>query len=258
MVTISKDDIERLQEDGAICLRQVVSPDWIARLQEAVDDMLAEKRAGGEGKFDALNGTYDRNEVVRAHVHESGVAEIAQQLFGSNQVRFFFDQVFVKEPGTDAPTPWHHDQAYWPVKGDQVLSIWLALDHVTRESSGLEYVKGSHKWNRRFKPKGFTGGANFDGAEGEDMPDLDAARDQYEFLSWELQPGDALVHLGYAIHGASGNATRDRRRRAVSTRWLGDGITYAPEQTPSKNLLDPALKSGDTLDHSSRYPLVIG
>ncbi len=31
---------------------------------------------------------------------------------------------------------------------------------------------------------------------GEKIPDIDAARDKYEFLSWDMQPGDILIHHG--------------------------------------------------------------
>jgi hypothetical protein len=51
----------------------------------------------------------------------------------------------VKEPGTRKATPWHNDHSYWQLKGNQVISLWLALDHVPK-SSCVKYVKGSHKW----------------------------------------------------------------------------------------------------------------
>ena len=36
-------------------------------------------------------------------------------MMASGSVDFFYDQLFVKEPGTAHPTPWHQDQPYWPV-----------------------------------------------------------------------------------------------------------------------------------------------
>lgn len=257
MYQVSQSSIDELAQNGAICLRKITTDDWVKRLQDTVDEMLVQKRAGNEGAFDILNGAYDRNQVIKEFVHQSDEGEIARQLLQSKEARFFFDQTFVKEPGTDAPTPWHHDQSFWPVKGKNVMSIWLALDYVTKESSGLEYIKGSHLWNKRFRPEGFTEESKkfFEGTDGEDIPDIDNNRDKYEFLNWDLEPGDCLIHMGFAVHGSSGNATRDRRRRAFATRWLGDGIIYAPEQTKSTNLIDSNLKSGDGLENS-RYPII--
>lgn len=66
-------------------------------------------------------------------------------LYRGKQVQLFYDQLFVKEPGTRKSTPWHNDHSYWQLKGNQVISLWLALDRVPK-SSCVQYVKGSHKW----------------------------------------------------------------------------------------------------------------
>ena len=47
---------------------------------------------------------------------------------------FWYDQLFVKEPGTLDPMPWHHDLPYWPFRGSQVCSVWLAIEDVTGRS----------------------------------------------------------------------------------------------------------------------------
>ena len=64
-------------------------------------------------------------------------------------------QLFVKEPGTAAPTPWHNDTSYWHLTGQQVCSVWLALDDVPA-SRGLSYVKGSHRWNLLHRVTNFS------------------------------------------------------------------------------------------------------
>ena len=51
-------------------------------------------------------------------------------LMGSRSVRLFHEHVLVKEPNADVPTPWHHDQPYYCVDGDQNVSMWIALDAV--------------------------------------------------------------------------------------------------------------------------------
>ena len=39
----------------------------------------------------------------------------------------------------------------------------------------------------------------------EDMPDIDANRDKYELLSWDLEPGDVLMFHPLIVHGSPGN-----------------------------------------------------
>jgi ectoine hydroxylase-related dioxygenase (phytanoyl-CoA dioxygenase family) len=127
------------------------------------------------------------NADFRAFVFESPAALLVNQLLKSNAVRLFYDQLFVQEPGSPVPTPWHHDITFWPIEGKQIVSIWMPLDPVTRASSGVEYSRGSHLWPNRFKTMN-------DGPRGrtveiwphlglEDVPDINAYRNQYEILS---------------------------------------------------------------------------
>ena len=35
-------------------------------------------------------------------------------------------------------TPWHHDITFWPVSGEQIVSVWIALDRTNLDNGGLE------------------------------------------------------------------------------------------------------------------------
>ena len=111
-------------------------------------------------------------------VFESGLARVAKQLMGSTTARFFHEHTLVKEPGTNERTPWHHDQPYYCVDGDQNVSMWIALDPVPASSRRAVH--------RRFAPveqlvraRKFIDHSPY--AEGvdryEQVPDLDAVLD---------------------------------------------------------------------------------
>ena len=68
-----------------------------------------------------------------AFVYDSPAARIVARLMDSSQAIFYHEHVLVKEPGAQKPTPWHHDQPYYPINGRQVCSIWLPLDPVPRQ-----------------------------------------------------------------------------------------------------------------------------
>ncbi len=271
MRNIEQDEIERYERDGAICLRGLFEQRWVERLRDAIDRLLGSER-GKRGDLTALGGTgrFNNGSLMwrfdpdfKAFVFESPAAEIARQMMRSRTSRFLYDHMFVKEPGTKEVTPWHHDQPYWPVRGEQICSVWRSLDTVTRQTSGLEYVKGSHRWPSRYRPQVWGNGAEtwrmlglLDSQE-ETIPDIDAARDQYEFLSWDVEPGDCLVHHSLAIHGSAGNASSTQRRRAHATRWLGDDAVYAPAPGSFNLLLDETLTPGQPMK-SPRFPCVIG
>lgn len=73
---------------------------------------------------------------------------------------FYHEHVLVKEPSAKIPTPWHHDQAYYPIDGEDMCSIWMPVDEVPSEAT-LKFVKGSHRWNQWFFPRKFKTSRNY-------------------------------------------------------------------------------------------------
>jgi ectoine hydroxylase-related dioxygenase (phytanoyl-CoA dioxygenase family) len=154
--------------------------------------------------------------------------ELAARLMGSRSATLLYDQLFVKEPGSVERTPWHQDLPYWPVAGEQVVSIWVPFDPAGPENGVVTYVKGSHRWGRVFRPQAFdarNAGA-FAASAYEPMPPIDPQT--HELISWRVEPGDVLAHLGLTIHGAAGNGAADQRRRALALRYTGDDARYDP------------------------------
>lgn len=259
---ISNEQIKQFEEDGVICLRSVISPHWVEHLREATDGVLAAQAedirdTGGSGSFRMSLDMWLRDDGFRRYALEGPSAAIAKALMRGSPVTLFADQLFVKEPGTSTPTPWHQDQTYWPVVGEQIFTVWVPMDTVTKESSGLEYIKGSHRWGRKFKPQGLGDGdlSWMAAPEEEDIPDIDAERSKYEFLSWDMEPGDALVHHSLAVHGAGGNRSQANRRRAVATRWCGEDAFFRPKAIYTPEMT--GLAAGEQVSHAkSLFPPV--
>ena len=74
---------------------------------------------------------------------------------GSPKVNLYHEHVLVKEPGTKEKTPWHHDQPYYPIDGEDIISFWIPLDPVGQRTCP-EYIAGSHRWGRWFIPARFA------------------------------------------------------------------------------------------------------
>jgi ectoine hydroxylase-related dioxygenase (phytanoyl-CoA dioxygenase family) len=158
-------DVERFSKDGAIVLRGVFQP-WVEHLRAGAELNLANPgplcdehaaAQGTSGRFHDDQFLWRRHELFKEFVLHSGAGALAAKAMGSQTAHIFYDQLFVKEPGTPSPTPWHNDTSYWHTRGSQICSIWIALDPVPRER-GLSYVKGSHRWGRWFQPKFFKQG----------------------------------------------------------------------------------------------------
>jgi ectoine hydroxylase-related dioxygenase (phytanoyl-CoA dioxygenase family) len=234
---IDDETIHRYHEDGAVVLRGLLDASTIERLRDAVQTVLSSLSAHGneyarpgEARFAQDMVMAQRPDAAgaafRSLIHDSPLAEAAGRLMGARQVRFFYDQLFVKEPGSAAPTPWHQDLPHRPLRGEQICGLWCLLDPVDLDSGTVEYVRGSHRGGYWYRPQHFGGGSGYDGARGEPMPDIDATVAPADRLSWAMQPGDAIAFHGLVIHGAGRNRSAQRRRRAVSLRWMGEDAVF--------------------------------
>jgi ectoine hydroxylase-related dioxygenase (phytanoyl-CoA dioxygenase family) len=250
---ITDEEVANYRRDGVVCLRGAFDDRWIGRLRAAVERDLANPgpnatnfaEGSTSGNFFGDMFMWKHDADFAAAALASPAPEIAARFMGSARVDFFYDQLFVKEPGTAHPTPWHQDQPYWPVKGRQVASIWVALDPIDRSNGAVEFVAGSHGWGISYRPTPFRKGheVKFTQSDLVPVPDIDAGRDKYDIRWWPMAPGDCLVFHAMIVHGAPGNATPAKRRRGLSLRYTGDDVRYDPRpgtfQFPYKPDLTP-------------------
>lgn len=211
--------------DGAVCLRQVLDHGLIAEIASAIDAHMRDlsplavvaSTPDDPGHFVEDFCSWERfDPYLRA---AAGLAPHIAALMGSRTVRLHHDHVLVKEPGTTTRTPWHQDQPYYDVEGRQVVSAWIPVDAVAREST-LEIVAGSHlgPW---LMPRTFMDHEARWFAPGSlaEVPDVDADRTAHTIVGWATEPGDVVVFHGLALHSTAGSA---QRRRVLSLRFLGD------------------------------------
>ncbi len=263
---VDEDQIQAFADDGIVCLSDVFAPEWVDQLRQAAETSMAAPgklhaelaaERGEQGRFFHDTFIWQRNDSCRAFVFDSVAASIASQLMRSQKVNIFFDQWLIKEPGTPTLTPWHHDMTYWPINGTQICTVWLALDEVDAANGAVRYVKGSHRWGQKYRPASFGSGSQYT----EDIPavpDIDAMEDQLDIIAFDMAPGDCTVHHGLLVHGAPGNQTNNRRRRAYTSRWTGDDVVFHPRGGIQEMPPFPKdLRPGDPLD-SELWPRIVG
>lgn len=251
---IADDIVRSYREDGIVCLRQAFTPtevdflrDVAARDVASPSKMSRDATREGTGRFFSDTFVWRHIPELEGFLRNGTGPELAQAAMKTRKINLLFDQFLIKEPGTSTPTLWHHDLPYWPVSGDQICTIWIALDEVTKESGAVEYVKGSHRWGKRFKAESFVDKDLYK----EDLPavpDIEAMRGELSFAQFEMAPGDCTIHHGLTLHGAPGNMRSDRRRRAYIIRWAGDDASYYPRPNLQPMLDDPGIAAGGPLD----------
>lgn len=270
---LSGEEMQAYQDDGVVRVREAIDPEWIPTMIERIDRRMrrpgrwgGDSNPGGrEGRFLHDRYMWPEDEGFREFAFESGLGRLAAQAMGSLTARLYFDQIFVKEPRTQEKFFWHQDLPYWPMAGRQICSAWVTFYDVDAESSGQEFVRGTDRGDKLFRPvmpEGVagSGGTEFIGSsDQEPIPDFDAERDRHDIVSFEMRAGDALIFNTRIAHSSRGNAHATRRRVALSTRWLGDDAIWDPRPgtdpivTQEQVCVPPgAMASGDP----ERFPLV--
>ena len=161
---VTDEDRDRFAADGAVKIERVIDRDMIDRLLAVADNELA---SPGRWVTDSNPGAatdrlfttrylWQQSETIRAAVFDTDIAAVAGEVMGAGSVRFYFDHMLVKQPHTEASTPWHQDIPYWPFLGKQIASVWIALTDTTVDRSGLEFIRGSHRWDAYYAPESFT------------------------------------------------------------------------------------------------------
>jgi len=266
---VQKTLIDEFDRNGAVCVRGAFDSAWIAelrkgfqRVQENPSPRAHEFVRNADGKvFRSDPDNWERIPEYRDFVYHSPCSQIAAELMQSDKANLFFDQSFYRSPGQQFRTPWHQDEPYWSIEGFQTMGIWMPLVPVEKKSS-LEFIRGSHKWEQKYKQIDFddvspealkNAKANLDGEGWEPLPDFDADPERWGIISWEMEPGDCAVFNGRTYHGGSGRLSEGRDLSVYNTKWAGDDVRAAfrpwkmqPDHTGK--MLAGGMKHGDALD----------
>ena len=247
--------IKAFQRNGVCLLRQAF-PSWVEPLRAGLERNLNNPemyafpcdsiRDVESGRFFDSYCNWQLIPEYLLFVLTSDAASIAAQLMTSNTAQFFHDHAFSKEKGTEKATPWHHDLPYYCVDGSQTVSIYVALD-TTPAQTGVRFVKGSHRTGKIYRPRNFAAGNEYAHNDPTLLPIPEIDPHGADIFVEALEPGDAVCFDFRTLHGTTAERITDRRR-AFSTRWLGDDIRYLERQGETSRPLDGlGLQSGEVM-----------
>lgn len=268
--SVTDEEIATFWRDGVVCLRGILPVDEVMAMAAPIDDMLAADEAAdlsamadaletGAGATRLADEAVTDSDVPRGRFRagtdhwcvrpeflrfatESALPAVVAELLRSTSVWLYEDSVLVKEPGTQERTGYHQDMAYFHLDGENVCTTWTPLDEVDGSTGAVRFVVGSHRDDTEFRPNMFVSDMQLPGTSGADVPDYEHV-DGVRIVSFDTRPGDLTVHHARTIHGAGGNASATRRRRAISVRYAGDGVVFrrrsgAPEKPHHDGLTD--------------------
>ncbi|MFM8846368.1 MAG: phytanoyl-CoA dioxygenase family protein [Gammaproteobacteria bacterium] len=245
---VSEQDILDYEANGCVRIAGVFDAATCAQLTLAIDSALHEfdtsafkARATdakhqnppslhrGDGQVQLRNFA-QHVAVIRDWLYHSIAGELVARLLRSRSVRFWMDATFVKEGcSTESATPWHNDECTFPFRGDMMPSFWVALTDVAMDNAPLVTLRGSNRDPWRYHSP-MSNPAAF---EVEHIPwshlerrvaQADAPKD-----IWPCRQGDVLLIHPKTIHASLPRTAQQQGRRiALTTRWLGDDVRWAP------------------------------
>jgi ectoine hydroxylase-related dioxygenase (phytanoyl-CoA dioxygenase family) len=219
-----------------VCLRGALDEREIAIVREAFDYRMSNARRSARRGV-AADGSLNYSDLFKistwAHptfqrvFHETPLADIAVELTGSDEIWFFYEQVFVKQGGAVRRTPWHQDTSYLQAEGKHLVRFWITLDPLP-EAYSLEFVRGSHRGTlyngSAFDPADDTRPLYPD-ADMPRLPDIEANRDSWDIVSWAVEPGDVIAFHPRVLHGGAPTQPGDLRR-TLSLMYFGGDATF--------------------------------
>jgi ectoine hydroxylase-related dioxygenase (phytanoyl-CoA dioxygenase family) len=262
---VTQDEIGTFERDGVVVLRGILPARWVDRLEPSVAaaydgdgtadlSALSDVDGGSTPRFRAGVDHWLQDPVLREFDCDSPLPQIAAALLRSEHVWLYEDSILVKPPGTTAETRFHADLPYFHVEGDRLATFWCPLDPVTPATGSLRFVRGSHRWDRTFRPNLFVIDEPIPGTEGERVPEIDS--DDPAVLCVDLEPGDLTVHDARTLHGAGPNTSGTTWRRAVSVRYCGDGTVVRHRAGMPVPDHQTALVEGESLADGPATPQV--
>ena len=258
---LTTEQVNSYKQNGALVVRDIFKP-WINVLREGFEKVLKNPgphareniNKNENGRFFEDYCNWHRIPEFLRFVKESPAAQIVAEATNSKSIQVFHDHIFVKDPDTNKPTPWHQDMPYYCVDGEDTGSYWIPLDEVSKENT-LKIILGSHKWSKLVQPTKWSNDKSWYKNETDfmDMPDVESIEN--EIMVPDLKLGDAILFNFKTVHGAPGNNTKNQRR-AFSMRFIGDDVRYINrEGETSPPFAGINLKVGDTL-RTDWFPVV--
>lgn len=224
----TQDQIQFYRENGYLPLPDMLTPDELADLRRASEEVLTAER-GGAMKVAATESDYQRVFIqqvnlwrvhagIRRFSQHPRLAQVARALVGADAIRLWHDHLLVKMPGDNKPTAWHQDLPYWPHNVNEQLSCWIALQDVDERNGCMGFVPGSHKLGK-------LEAINLTNAQ--DIFSMVPGRQPEEFQPvWvPLKAGSVTFHHGLTFHGAGYNHS-DKPRLAFVIIYMPEGTLY--------------------------------
>ena len=250
MGILSADQVAEFEQNGFVAVEDVLSAEEVAALAARADLIAAGEAEHVPETSVQLEPVFRKGErevenrvlsvrklynlavydpVMWEHVLNPRVVDIIAELSGTDDIKMYGDQLFMKAPEVGTAQGWHQDSASWrDIFPMDLVTAWAAIDDATLDNGCLHFAPGTHRW-------GMMRGAQ----STPFIADLDSG--QWPSVSVPLKAGSISFHHSLTLHQSGANHSSLRRRgyavhymRASS--WKDETVTDAPKMPPFKQV----------------------
>ena len=257
--TVTEEQIQFYQDNGFVVIDDFLNEEELETWRQNVGEAVANRgqRKLSDGRMMEEDNYYARvfaqrinlwndHDGMRQLMIDDRLGKMAADLAGVEGIRIWHDQALIKPPWGN-PTGWHLDNPYWSFYSRDAISLWVALDDVTRDNGCLYFLPGAHQT------------ATYDNVDiGTNIGDLFTAYpawDKIEAVAAEIKAGSCSFHNGLCGHGAGANMT-PYHRRAMTCAYMPDGSTFNGQQNILSAEQVESYQVGDVLDDDAQSPLI--
>ncbi len=169
------------------------------------------------------------------------VVDTMEELLGG-EVYHYHSKLMLKEPHVGGAWEWHQDYGYWYQNGclmPLMASCLIALDRATQENGCLQVLSGSHQMGR-------VEHGRFGQQTGADPERVAAARERFELVHCELEPGSAVIFHCNLLHASAPNTSPHPRWSLICCYNAARNDPYKdshhPRYTPLEKVSDEAIR----------------
>jgi ectoine hydroxylase len=224
---------------GFVVVRGLLSPEETDLLGSIArkDQQLAES---AYGRMDASGQNVTlalRNELsddIYSAIARSRRITGRMSEFLGDDVYHYHHKLILKEPKVGGAWEWHQDYGYWYHNGcllPDMGSCMIAIDRATRENGCLQVLRGTHLIGRI--DHGKTGDQT-----GADLERVEVAKQRFELVYVELDPGDAVFFHANLLHRSDQNTSDNARWALICCYNTKRNDPYKPSRHPGYTPLE--------------------
>lgn len=203
--------------DPGLTRRACIGMDMIRRGEYDLDDLEPRKSVWNPGDDPNVLCKIEQPQFINRAIREVAaspvIGRLAAAATGAKMIQTWWIQLLYKPPTPgDETSPtrvgWHQDWNYWrPAweEGSELLTAWVALSDVRKDSGPMKFVSGSHRW-------GYVEGSDFFSQGGTRQNIQVPPGEHWKEADALMEAGGFSLHDRLVLHGSDRNREDGPRR----------------------------------------------